>query len=399
MATSSETLYARAFAADAETERALRAGLAGRDAKIQRGRLAAALQALATEPSSKLVFVDLDGVPEPETAARELAGVCAFGTALIAIGSTDTAHLTRALLRQGIADYLVKPISAAAVREASATALDDLPERMHAGRVIAFAGTAGIGTSTLVAAIARGVAAGGRTALIIDLNPVSGRLSSLLGAEPAGDLAALLASLDSDDPHDSIPAPAPDDPLESGESLDPGAALHHEQIDGICAPASVAGISLVAYPGAGPLPEAPPPSAMDTLIGHLANRAHAVLVAGLFDPETRTAIMQQADARVVLYEPTLPSISVAVRCLALLGPEHPAILVQSHPRMRRSTLAQAQIRYALAERRPDVIIPFEPALHAAAIGEAQDRSTGKAYREALGQVIERAVEGPAPVAS
>ena len=29
----------------------------------------------------------------------------ALGTALIAIGSTDTARLTRALLRQGIADY------------------------------------------------------------------------------------------------------------------------------------------------------------------------------------------------------------------------------------------------------------------------------------------------------
>ena len=61
---------------------------------------------LAAEPSAKLVFVDFDGVPEPETAARELTAVCAFGTALIAIGSTDTAHLTRALLGQGIADYL-----------------------------------------------------------------------------------------------------------------------------------------------------------------------------------------------------------------------------------------------------------------------------------------------------
>ena len=68
--------------------------------------------------------------------------------------------------------------------------------------------------------------------------------------------------------------------------------------------------------------------------------------------------------------------------------------------MRRSALSQAQIRYALAERRPDVIIPFEPALHAAATGEAQDRPPGKAYSQALRQVIERAVEdSPAPVGS
>ena len=61
----------------------------------------------------------IDGILEPKIAAGEL-------TAVIAIGSTDTAHLTRALLRHGIADYLVKPISTAAVREASAAALDDM---------------------------------------------------------------------------------------------------------------------------------------------------------------------------------------------------------------------------------------------------------------------------------
>ncbi len=390
MAPPSESLYARGFAADAETERALRAGLAGHEAKIQRGRLAVALQTLAVEPSSKLVFVDLDGVSEPETAAKELTAVCAFGTALIAIGSTDTAHLTRALLQQGIADYLVKPISAAAVREASVTALDDLPDRMYAGRVVAFTGTAGSGASTLVAAIARGVAAGGRTASVVDLDPVSGTLSTLLGAEPAGDLPALLATLGSGQ-LDS------DQTLDPDEPLDPDPSISPERLDSICTPAGAAGISLVAYPSAGPLPEAPSPPAVRTLLGHLANRAHVVLVAGLFDPDARTEIMQQADARLLLYEPTLPSISAAVHCLALLGSEHPTILVQCHPRMRRSALSPAQIRYALAERRPDVIIPFEPALHAAATGEAQDRPPGKAYRAALGQVIERAVEGPAPV--
>ena len=138
---------------------------------------------------------------------------------------------------------------------------------------------------------------------------------------------------------------------------------------------------------------------MHALLGHLANRAHVVLATGLFDPDTRTAIMQQADARVLLYEPTLPSISAAMICLAQLGSEHPAILVQSHPRMRKSTLSPAQIRYALAERRPDVVIPFEPVLHAAATGGAQGSPPGRAYRDALGQVIERTVEGPVPVDS
>lgn len=392
MASPSENLYAQGFAADADTERALRAGLAGREARIQRGRLAVALRTLASEPSAKLVFVDLDGIPEPETAARELTAVCAFGTAVIAIGSTDTAHLTRALLRHGIADYLVKPISGTTVREASAAVLDDLPERMYAGRVVAFAGTAGSGTSTLIAAIARGVAAGGRAASVVDLNPASGALPDLLGTAPAGDLPALLAALDtsrsdSEEPHDP------------GEALDADLTPSPERLETVCAPSGTAGVSLIAYPPTGPLPGPPPPGAVHVLLGHLANRAHVVLATGLVDPETRTAIMQQADARVLLYEPTLPSISAAVICLAQLGPEHPTILVQSHPRMRRSTLSRAQIRYALAERRPDVIIPFEPVLHATATGGAPGSPPGRAYRDALGQVIERAVEGPAPVDS
>ena len=74
----SDSLYARGFASDAVTWRALRAGLAGRKVKLQRGRLAVALRALASEPAAKILFVDLDGVAEPEVAGRQLATVCSF---------------------------------------------------------------------------------------------------------------------------------------------------------------------------------------------------------------------------------------------------------------------------------------------------------------------------------
>ena len=389
MAQTSESLYARCFAADVQTERALRAGLAGREANVQRGRLAVALRTLAAEPSPPIVFVDFDGVTEPDKAARELVAICALGTAIIAIGSTDTAQLTRTLLRHGFADYLVKPVTAAAVREACATVLDDLPERTHAGRVIALGGTAGSGVSTLTAAIARGIGSGGRTAAIVDLNPVSGTLTTLLGTKPAGDLPALLDTLETGSPSDSA---------ETDTALDPEPHISPEQLDSVCAAAG-AGISLVACPVAGPLPEPPSPNAVCTLLGALANRAHVVLVTGMLDPGARTEIMRWADARVLLYEPTLASIGAAVQTLALLGADQATTLVQCHPRMRRSELSPAQIRYALAERRPDVVIPFDPALHAATTGEAQGRSRGKPYLDALHQVMARVVEGAAPMAA
>ena len=389
MAPPSDGPNARGFATDAATERALRAGLAGRGARVQRARLGAALRALMSEPASRLVLVDLDGVPEPETAARELVAVCAFGTALIAIGSTDTAALTRTLFRQGFADYLVKPLSPAAVREASAAALEDLPERPYAGHVVAFAGTAGSGVSTLVAAVARSAAAGGSSTAVVDLDPAAGALPFRLGAEPAGDLATLLAALDPGPPPEPDEAVGPGEPAGGAPSLGPGG------IDEISAPAG-AGIALVAYPPAGPLPAPPSPDAVRALLERLANRTHTVLVTGVPDPGPRTAIMQGADTRILLYEPTLPSISAAVHCLARLGADYPVTLVQCHPRMPRGALSRAHIRHALADRGPDVVVPFDPALHAAATGQGRARSPGKAYRAALRQVVERVVEGAAP---
>lgn len=372
MALPPDSLYARGFAADARTWRALRAGLEGRKVKIQRGRFAAALRTLANEPASRLLFVDLDGVAEADVAGRELTAVCAFETAVIAIGSTDTAQFTRALFQHGIADYLVKPISPALVREACASLTDDLPSRPYAGRVIAFCGSSGSGTSTLVAAVARAVAADGRTASVVDLDPLSGRLAAMLDTHPADGLSSLLVTLDRNTPTDSEPDVAPD------------------QVDNVCATADES-ISLLAYCPAAALPPSPSPTAVCKLLEHLANRTHLVLVTGFPDPDLQLSTLQRADAQVLLYEPTLTSLSAAVRNLALLDTKTRTTLVQSIPRMPKSALSSAHIRYALGDRRPDVIVPFDSALHAASIG-GKFRRPGKAYRNAVRKVMERVTE-------
>ena len=372
MALTSDSLYARAFAADAGSLRALRAGLEGRKARIQRGRLAAALRTLASEPASRVLFVDLDGVAEPGPAARKLTAVCAFETAVIAIGSTDTAQYTRDLFQHGIADYLVKPISASLVREACAAVTDDAAERPYAGRVAAFAGSAGSGTSTLVAALARAVAADGRTVSIVDLDPVAARLPALFGVEPADGLPALLSELAS---------PAADE-------SDAGAAAG--RIDGLRVPVD-AHVSLIAYAPAPEVAAPPSPYAALRLLEHLANRTHLVLATGFPDPVARLEIMERADARVLLYEPTLSSLSAAVRSLALLGTGHPATLVQCLPRTSRSGLSPAHVRYALGDRKPDVVVPFDPAIHAAATGGKAKRP-GRAWRSAVRQVLDRVLD-------
>ncbi len=373
MASPPASPYARGFAADARTERALRAGLAGRDARIQRGGLPAALRTLSAEPASRLVFVDLDGVSEPETAAARLTEICAFDTALIAVGSTDSARLGRALLQRGMADYLVKPLSAAAVRDAVAAATDDAAEHLYAGEVIAFAGSPGSGVSTLVAAIARGIGVDGRTVSVVDLDPVSGKLSHLLEVPPPNGLSTLLASIGPDGTDDAEPF------------------IPAESIDEISTPAA-SGISLIGYPFADRLPARRGEAVLTAVLKHLANRTHVVLVTGMPDPETQLRIMREADARVLVYEPTMPSVSAAVRQLARLGADRPATLVQCSPRRRRYALSPAHVRYALADRRPDVVLPHDPALHAAATGKAPG-TAGQAYRKALQQAVELVAGG------
>ena len=367
MATPPRRLYARGFAADSRTERALRSGLAGHDVEVKRGRLPSALRVLAAEPASSLAFVDLDGISEPEAAAGRLASVCSFETALVAIGSVDTAQFSRALLQRGVADYLVKPVTAAAIREAAATLMEDVSEHLYAGEVVAFAGAPGSGTSTLVAALAHGIAEVGKTVTVVDLDPVSGKLAALLGAEPRDGLVSVLSP------------PEPD----TGD--DPEPHFDVRLLDGITTPAA-SGISLLAYPPAGPLPTRPDMSMLSALFKRLANRTHSVLVTGALDPAMQLEIMRQADMRAIVFEPALASIGTAVRLMAQVGARHPVTLVQCSTRMRRYSLSPAHVRYALADRHPDAVVPFEPALHAAAIGKTR-RRPGIAYRKALQQAM------------
>ena len=372
MALPSDNLHARGFAADPRTLRALREALTGRKAKVQRGRLSAAIRTLAVEPAARLLFVDLDGVADPELAARELATVCAAETAVIAIGSTDTAQFARTLFQCGIADYLLKPVSALQIREACAAVFADPAERAYAGRVVAFAGSAGSGISTLVAAIARAIAADGRTASVVDLDPVAARLPGLLGIPPADGLPALLESLGGSASADTEPVIAPN------------------QIDHVCATADN-GLTLVAFTPLAAPPPAPSSAAVFRLLAHLANRTHLVLVTGFPDGDMRLEIMQRADARVLQFEPTLSSLSVAVRGLALMGANYPVTLTQCLPRIPKSRLSPAHVRYALGDRRPDVVIPFDPAIHAIATG-AKSKRTSAAYRNAIREVLKHVLQ-------
>ena len=100
-------------------------------------------------------------------------------------------------------------------------------------------------------------------------------------------------------------------------------------------------------------------------------------------------MLENADERVLVFEPTLVSLNRLVRRLAMLGKDRQVILVENHTRMPKNALAADEVRYTLAGRDPDVIIPFDAKLPAATNYGWPDRTLSKKYRKALDQLTGR----------
>jgi pilus assembly protein CpaE len=103
-----------AFVRDEETHGALVTAL-GADwpaATIQIGGVNEAVVHLAGDPSARILIVDFAQCPDMFNALDRLAEVCTPGTLVIALGEVNDVTLYRRLRAAGIADYLVKPVTA-----------------------------------------------------------------------------------------------------------------------------------------------------------------------------------------------------------------------------------------------------------------------------------------------
>ena len=364
---------ALAFATDPESERALREGLSAcQDAQVWPGDLRAAAAALEQGHSPRLVCVDTDGIPYPAGAIHELASVCDVGTIVIALGSDDTARFSREILLAGVSDYLIKPFTAATVREAAARAAGSAANGTGEGWLVGFAGTGGSGATTLAAATALVAAERGRYVSVLDLNRTFSALSFALDVEPAGGLVELLSTV-------------------------ARASLHPEMVDGMRALRS-GRIAVYGYPWSLEPPPLAPVWAVCELLVELQRRSHLVIVDGMDDPAARQTLLAMVDERVLVVEPTATGTASVARTMARLGPmldqDWPFVLVQNHTRALDAGAGAQALARTGAGAAPDVVVPFESTLPSLADRGWPKGRLPRTLRAPLDRLVDRILASP-----
>lgn len=143
------------FCEDAQTGQAIQVATSDRrmsraHVSIQMGGIAAATQVYSTQPTPNVLVVETHGNRDQVMAELgKLADVCQANTKVLVIGHTNDVLLYRELMRAGISEYLVAPVTPMSFIESVAGLFQD-PKAAPLGRIISFIGAkGGVGSSTL----------------------------------------------------------------------------------------------------------------------------------------------------------------------------------------------------------------------------------------------------------
>jgi len=160
--------------------------------KIYKGGLRNAVQSLSMSASPNVLFVDLSESPDPLGDINSLAEVCEPGTVVIASGQVNDVRLYRDLIASGIQDYLLRPLSPDALRDAltGAQAVFLTPkgeaatDRTHA-MISVIGARGGVGASTIATSLAYISSSGSkRSTALLDLDVHFGTGALALDLEP-----------------------------------------------------------------------------------------------------------------------------------------------------------------------------------------------------------------------
>ena len=126
--------------------------------KIQMGGMAAAIEAYRAAPTPNVIVLEADVRSDILAGLDQLATVCDPGTRVVVIGRINDVTLYRELVRRGVSDYIIAPITTIDVVR-SICNLFSAPEAKSVGRIIAVVGAkGGVGASTVAHNVAWAIA-------------------------------------------------------------------------------------------------------------------------------------------------------------------------------------------------------------------------------------------------
>ncbi len=126
--------------------------------KIQMGGMAAAVEAYRSAPTPNVIVLETDARSDILAGLDQLATVCDPGTRVVVIGRVNDVTLYRELVRRGVSDYVIAPVTTIDVVR-SICNLFSAPEAKSVGRIIAVVGAkGGVGASTIAHNVAWAIA-------------------------------------------------------------------------------------------------------------------------------------------------------------------------------------------------------------------------------------------------
>jgi pilus assembly protein CpaE len=334
-----------AFVVDGQSEASLKAclpNLSFPNATITRGGIAGAIQHLGAERSPECIIVDISGADMPASQMHDLAELCEPGVTVIAIGDRNDVGLYRDLVKAGVTEYIVKPVTPQLLAKALSplpAAPEGSPISRKLGTVVAVVGArGGVGTTTLAINLAWFLAdRQHRRILLLDLDLQNGDCALALNLRPTPGLREALTS-----------------PLRiDNVFLDRVVAVHSERLFVLSAEEPLrVDVEFEA-------------EAVETLVRALRTQFHYVIadVPRIPAAPFRRAL-DTADIRVIVADQTLRSVRDAVRLRDALGDGDAAhrnlLVVNRSGEGGRQALTLEEM--AKVELRPKVVIPFRPKL-------------------------------------
>ena len=342
-ASDAPAVTAAAFVADRETEKQLNDLLPkwgyGKS-RIVRGSIEDAIRAYETTAMPEILIVDISETPLPLSELQALADISPPQVNVVVLGTRDNVGLYRDLIDIGVTDYLVKPVPSDLLYKAIARASGQGTARradQRTGKTIAVYGVrGGVGASTtalntgwLLANIHN------RHVVLADLDLTGGTLALELGMEPSSGLAELLTGPDRID-----------------NVFVDRALLEVEER-----------LRLLASEAALETTQEYDAAAVAALMQHLRNRFHFIIQdVDRGRPAVAMEVLQAADVRLLVMDPSLAAVRDAARILKLLekGAEAQKTLVVLN-RVRPGGRADVPLDKIIEfiDHPVDLVIPFD----------------------------------------